>query len=298
MLKLTGKLTSLQRCNICRTIHSRRVLQFTSVSSFKSSSSDGRKEGYGEKEICLLGPIDIRAPLPGDMGIPPVSMFSKDNIQQLPKPAGEDCEIITRLLPEERYQSICTQAAITAGTEILFGSNKTEYAGYSCPELLKRDFLDLFPDRDLRGDNLTVITICRKTEHDMSAWSEASEIERQKHEQFFIFAANLIVEHLNSFHYWADFIHPTSGAASTTDCHVDEIDDLAAQITNATMYQTDLRYARFGFTVEDMGCCRIISHHKWGTHIFVGAIFTNAKLDSKEIQVLLNDKRLLSKNCI
>ncbi|XP_071039741.1 cobalamin trafficking protein CblD [Parasteatoda tepidariorum] len=296
MLQLSGKIASLQRqqlaCRISRSIYSSKSVRLTSESNYRNSESEGLKKGYGEKEIYLLP--DIRTPLPSNMGIPPISMFSRDTNQEFPKPAGENCEILTKQLPVERYQNICSQAAITAGAEILFGSGKTEYAGYDCPELLKRDFLDLFPHRDLRYDeNLTVITICQKTENDMSVWSEASEVESVKREQFFVMAANMVVDHLTSFYYWADFIHPSSGTVATDKPRFNQLNNSSVPLTNATMYQTDLRYAHLGFTIDDMGCCRIISHHKWGTHIFVGAIFTNAKLESKEVQVLLNKERLL-----
>ncbi len=41
------------------------------------------------------------------------------------------------------------------------------------------DFQELFPDRDLAQDVLTVITISQKTQQDMSGWSCEVEKERE-----------------------------------------------------------------------------------------------------------------------
>jgi len=264
-----------------RSICSGRFPQLTSQEKIQNGSSEEPvKSGYGEKEIFLLGPMDIRTPLPGNMGIPPLSLLCTDTISQLPKPSGEKCEVTSSLLPEERYETYLTQAACIATEKSLASSQSLECSGYDCPELLKKDFSELFPFRNVKTGDLTVITLCQKTRNDMSEWSENAEMERETLESCFVTAASAICTQLSYYNYWADFIHPNSGKPNYEP------------LTLASMFETDARYRHFGFSIEDLGCCTIIKHKDWGTHVFIGAVFTNAPLHSREVQNILARHRL------
>ncbi|KAG8178694.1 hypothetical protein JTE90_011620 [Oedothorax gibbosus] len=281
MFNASRKLTVLQGRNrlLCsvRYIYSGRDPQLLPKTGFESTGNgEIKKEGYGEKEICLLGPRDLRTPLPGNMGIPPISMLYTAKIRQLPQPAGDDCEVTQGSSPEQRYENLLSQAADTAAEEALFIPKKVDCQAYTCPQLLRKDFLDLFPNRDLENNNFTVLTISQKTQNDMNVWSESAEEERDSLGKYFITVANAMCDHLKLYQYWADFIHPNSGKP-----HL-------GSFTNDTMFETDERYRHFGFSIEDLGCCRIISHHQWGPQVFVGAIFTNAPLECTVVQEILN----------
>jgi len=284
MLSLSRKFVSLQslKClaSLQRAACSGRFPQLPTQEAIQSGSNEeSPKGGYGEKEIFLLGPSDIRTPLPGNMGIPPLSVLCIDTISQLPQPAGEKCEVTTSQLPEERYQTLLTQVACVA-TENALSSYTLECIGYDCPKLLRSDFSDLFPGRDMSSENLTVITLCQKTENNMSEWSESAELERASLESCFLTAASAICAQLKSSNFWADFIHPNSGKPNF------------CPVTNATLFETDLRYRHLGFRIEDLGCCRIILHKEWGSHVFVGAVFTNAPLHGREVKAILEKRPL------
>lgn len=59
--------------------------------------------------------------------------------------------------------------------------------------------------------------------------------------------------------------------------------------THATFYETDERYRELGFDIIDYGCCKVISHHKWGTKSYVGCIITTASSDTSFIKDLLKN---------
>ena len=60
--------------------------------------------------------------------------------------------------------------------------------------------------------------------------------------------------------------------------------------TNTTLFETDERYRHLGFEIEDLGCCKVLSHPLWGTKTFVGCLFTNAPVDHPIISHLMSQK--------
>lgn len=151
-----------------------------------------------------------------------------------------------------------------------------ECVAQQCPELMRKDFKALFPERDMQEGALTVITLSQKTQHDMSGWSPDVEEERTELLGHFISGAEDICANLHQAGYWADFIDPSSGRP------------YLGAFTNATMFETDERYRNFGFDIEDLGCCKVISHHLWGTHAYVGCLFTDASHDHPVLLDMLN----------
>ncbi|GCC24279.1 hypothetical protein chiPu_0002679 [Chiloscyllium punctatum] len=142
---------------------------------------------------------------------------------------------------------------------------KVECAIQTCPELLRKDFQSMFPEAPVVG--FTVLTVTQRSVNDMTIWNEAVEEEREQLLEKFINGAKEICYALRSEGYWADFIDPSSGLA------------YFGPYTNSTLFETDERYRHLGFRIEDLGCCKVIQHKIWGTHVFVGSLFTNAPTD-------------------
>uniref|UniRef100_A0A3Q2P9V8 Metabolism of cobalamin associated D n=1 Tax=Fundulus heteroclitus TaxID=8078 RepID=A0A3Q2P9V8_FUNHE len=145
----------------------------------------------------------------------------------------------------------------------LSGSDsRVECAVLSCPESLRKDFLSMFPEAP--SSDMMIITVTQRTQNDMTSWSAAVEQEREQLLERFVQGAQEICLALQVAGFWADFIEPSSGLA------------FFGSYTNNTLFETDERYAQLGFHLEDLGCCRAIRHRLWGTHVFVGSIFTSA----------------------
>ncbi|XP_029386297.1 methylmalonic aciduria and homocystinuria type D homolog, mitochondrial-like isoform X1 [Echeneis naucrates] len=152
------------------------------------------------------------------------------------------------------------------GTRWCFDSPSVECVVQLCPELLQRDFKSMFPDAP--PTDMTVMTVTQRTHNDMTAWSAEVAWEREQMLKKFVEGAREICHALQRDDFWADFIDPSSGLA------------FFGPYTNNTMFETDERYRQLGFQIEDLGCCKAIRHCLWGTHVFVGTIFTNAPTSS------------------
>jgi len=149
------------------------------------------------------------------------------------------------------------------------------------PSLLKKELQGLFPGRDVIKSQLSVITMARKTENDMTGWSGDVEDERENLVETFITAAKEICGRLHGEGYWADFIDPCSGKP------------YLGQHTNTTLFETDDRFRMLGFQIEDLGCCKVITHREFGRNVFVGTIFTDAHPATGVVQDLFEDMRVL-----
>lgn len=269
-------------------------MRFNSGRQFSSKIPDGiassgqtstSSSGYpmsmrpADREINLFGPRDPRTPFPGNVGTATLlynaSTPKNDHLgMDFLNPMSEEPDVITSETNSERHARVidhvlypnenCEEEKLIEAQEIL------ECVAHSCPQLLCRDFQDLFPGRDL-GKNVTVITICQKTKSDQKSWSPEMDDEREELMHHFVTLSQMIVTRLSEAGFWADYIDPFSGRP------------YISPVTNDTLFETDERYRNFGFEIQDMGCCKIISHHSWGTRAFVGSLFTNAPLDSPEL---------------
>ena len=53
------------------------------------------------------------------------------------------------------------------------------------------------------------------------------------------------------------------------------------------MTETNDNYESLGFTIDDLGCCKVITHPQWGNNVFVGSVITNATVTDDIIEKLL-----------
>jgi len=236
-----------------------------------------------------LGPQDKRFPLPGRVGPCLTTQRLVQDIIGVPiKPSSAfDADLDLPQAPELRHFDI-TEQFLTSVDEIELEFEDSsisqpsvvdtmEYRAHSCPELLRKDFKELFPNKNILEGNLTVINISLKTKHDMTIWSSEVEEERETLLENFIQGAVEICQAFEEAGFWADFIDPASGKP------------FKGPHTNFTLFETDERYRKLGFDINDLGCCKVITHPVWGTHAYIGTLFTDAPLNHPLVNHLRPD---------
>ncbi|KAJ4932924.1 hypothetical protein JOQ06_029762, partial [Pogonophryne albipinna] len=235
-------------------------------------SSMGLQTVWPDESMGPFGPQDQRFLLPGNVGF----VCQLEGLAEQRKgPAHRGVpDLLSSMSSSERHDFILAQCigefsdkedtapSGVGRAEQYFDSSSLECAIHSCPELLKQDFQSMFPEAPSTG--MIVVTVTQKTKNDMTSWSAEVEQEREQTLNKFVEGAKEICYALQREGFWADFIEPSSGLA------------FFGSYTNNTLFETDDRYRHLGFQIEDLGCCRVIRHSLWGTHVFVGTIFTNA----------------------
>lgn len=236
-------------------------------------SDIGLQTVWPDESMGPFGPQDQRFELPGKMGFDCHLEGLAKQKKSLPHKVVPD--VLSTPSSNERHDFILAQFAgeffgegnqassqNVRAAEKYFDNSSVECALQSCPELLKKDFQSMFPDAPSSG--MMVVTVTQKTQNDMTSWSVEVEQEREQMLDKFVDGAKEICYALQREGFWADFIDPSSGLA------------FFGSYTNNALFETDDRYRHLGFQIEDLGCCRVIRHSLWGTHVFVGTIFTNA----------------------
>lgn len=264
---------------------------FSESTKHKQNSGEDGNQSRTPYTLWLdtkLGPLaaqDPRFPLPGNVGL---GAQLKPQQPEIPSPsAGPD--VLTQPLPSDRHAIVWAyyvQAVSEAQSDseikeayhaLRNHPTALECIAQECPDTLRKGFNELFPNNNVNSEGkLTVVTLCQRTQHDMSTWSSEVEEEREELLEHFMISAKEICQILSEAGYWADFIDPTSGQAF-----------LGTPNPSTALFETDERFRQLGFDIEDLGCCKCIRHTVWGTNIFVGAIFTDAPNNSDLVKEIL-----------
>ncbi|XP_028848006.1 methylmalonic aciduria and homocystinuria type D homolog, mitochondrial isoform X2 [Denticeps clupeoides] len=235
-----------------------------------SVGEPGPRRVWPDESMGSFGLQSLRFELHGNVA------FSETVSNILPSSSSSEqhCFVPAQALEDVQGQDLSLLNVNKA--EQYFDNHKVECAIQSCPELIKRDFEYMFPEAP--SSNITVVTVTQKTINDMTAWSKEVDQERELLLSKFIEGAKEICCALWAEGFWADFIDPSSGLA------------FFGAYTNSPMFETDERYHHLGFRIEDLGCCKVIRHELWGTHAFVGTVFTNAPPNSQIMKNLQGTK--------
>jgi hypothetical protein len=274
------------RISVCRNVNTLRVQNMSSMARVTQPPVIFVEKSSQRRSNFLLGP-NKNFPFHGD-----VAIANSFGAQQL---GIETNEVEVTIKPEPQtslpFKTLSIEQLLNLSSNVkkaadyeptpfvdkLRSDCNIELKAVECPRLLKKELKYLFVDMDLNDKNITVLNLTQKTDSDMCAWSPDMEVERMKLTASFIDSATAICKALKEFDYWADFIDPSSGRP------------YLGKFTNACLFETDDRYRQLGFQIEDLGCCKVVKHMTWGTHAFVGTIFTDAPLDCEFIKSIMKN---------
>jgi len=140
-----------------------------------------------------------------------------------------------------------------------------EISIHQCSKSYIKECEYVYPNINL--NNLIAIPTMQKTINDLVSIGPTIEQEKDiSLENFFLFSkdiCNIII----SKGYWADYIDPCSGLAMIT--------------TNANKPFNEVASAEMllGYSVVNTGCCKVLLHPSWGSHVYPATMHTTAPPD-------------------
>ncbi|KAJ1964518.1 hypothetical protein GGI12_001363 [Dipsacomyces acuminosporus] len=139
-----------------------------------------------------------------------------------------------------------------------------QYSVHSCPRRVKREIGLVFPEIVGREGELLFIPTFQKTKSSMLSFQGETAMEKDEKLHLFYRWGAEFVERMQKEGYWADITDPMSGLALFTACGPSLYPDVEGA-------EVLLRY-----TTYNVGNCFILTHPRWGTHIYPATAFALA----------------------
>ncbi|ORE09169.1 hypothetical protein BCV72DRAFT_303080 [Rhizopus microsporus var. microsporus] len=165
-----------------------------------------------------------------------------------------------------------TSSCVIQPTILEYNGSIFEYSAYKPPMRFLRDFDSIFPQLSSRQKaQLLVVPVIQKCEHDMVGLSKEVNDERDIKLELFISWGRRVVDRIKSVGMWADMMDPASGFPVFSHPGSSPYPDVQGTI------MLDSR-----FDIQNVGCCHILLHPSWGSHIYPSTLFTTAPADVLE----------------
>lgn len=272
-IRNVGRKNSLKSCNVvCQAFYSRRSND-NSTSLYKivkanGEAIDGNENGEFETNLNweLLTPRGFRFYLPGSIGPGWLNASTTTQVKtEFVTLADENSLNLVR--EKNKHKKLKGKPCIKRPM--------LNCTAQECPLLLRKGIEELFPGcLDVSAAQLTIVTICQKSNLKVLRWSKIAETEKlAKH---FVLAASDICTRLKMVGYWADFINPFSGQPY-----------FSSQKKN-TLYTTDERFRCLGFKIKEKNNCKVITYDNSVSN-FIGNLYTTAPASTGFLKEVMNN---------
>ncbi|KAI8149073.1 hypothetical protein BJV82DRAFT_590536 [Fennellomyces sp. T-0311] len=153
-------------------------------------------------------------------------------------------------------------------TRFQYKHSEFEYSIYAPSTRFLREMTTVFPHLTLRQrKNLLIVPIFQRCIHDLVGATPEINKERDDKLELFIEWGKRVVDRLASVGMWADITDPASGFPVCSHPGPTPYPDV--QGTQALTH----------YDVQNVGCCHILLHPSWKSHIFPATFFTTAPSD-------------------
>eukprot|EP00127_Corallochytrium_limacisporum_P000496 Clim_evm25s14 gene=Clim_evmTU25s14 len=133
-----------------------------------------------------------------------------------------------------------------------------------CPKSFHEYLRYVFVGRDPK--NIHIIPTFQPCKNDMVGIGINVDDEKDERLEDFRHWADLAIEEFKAMGYWGDLTDPCSGMPVYSQSNSYYPDVNGAELL--------LRYTTFS-----TGCCKVLSHPKWGTKVYPATLFTDAPLE-------------------
>ncbi|CAG8478206.1 13478_t:CDS:2 [Acaulospora colombiana] len=171
-----------------------------------------------------------------------------------------------------RSQTLHAPTRITVKDPKSLKNFTLEYSIHSGSRRFNRDLASIFPEIADQVNKCLVIPVFLNCENDMVGTGSIIDKERDEKLENFVGWGKSICQGLRDRGYWADLTDPCSGYPIFSDRGPSIYPDVQGA-------ESLLKYP-----TQNVGCCHILLHPRWGSKVYPGTLFTFASvIDVKQV---------------
>ncbi|KAI8987213.1 methylmalonic aciduria and homocystinuria type D protein [Pilobolus umbonatus] len=161
--------------------------------------------------------------------------------------------------------SVC----LTPPSVFTYDNSLFEYSVYKPSVRFLRDFDTILPTlTEKQMSDLLVVPVVQRCTHDMVGISTEVNHERDIKLEVFVDWGKRVVDRIKSIGMWADIMDPASGYPIFSEAGPTPYPDVQGTHMLSTRYD-----------VHNIGCCHILLHPQWNSHVYPSTLFTTAPND-------------------